>query len=152
MADMNSFLIQEARGANASVAMVGERKIKFSKGVAEYIGLTKDDIGRDSKGKSGLGIGFNAKAMELALFKAPKNKARLVGGTLDHPEVYCSDICKKILKCLGKELVKEGTVNFIEVKEDAFDHDGTKCIVVDLTQYTANAGVFVKDNMIEEEE
>ena len=152
MADMNSILIQEARGANASVSMVGERKLKFTKGVAEYVGLTKDDIGRDSKGKYGISIGINAKDKELVIFKSLKSKGRIVGGSLEHPEVYCADVCKNILKLIGKELVKEGTVNFTEAKEDTFNHDGTKCIVVDLTQYAANAGVFVEDDKSEEAE
>lgn len=152
MADMNSILIQEARGANASVSMVGERKLKFTKGVAEYVGLTKDDIGRDSKGKYGISIGINAKDKELVIFKSLKSKGRIVGGSLEHPEVYCADVCKNILKLMGKELVKEGTVNFTEAKEDTFNHDGTKCIVVDLTQYAANAGVFVEDDKSEEAE
>lgn len=152
MADMNSILIQEARGANASLSMVGERKLRFTKGVAEYVGLTKEDIGRDSKGKYGISIGINAKNKELVIFKSLKSKGRIVGGSLEHPEVYCADVCKNILKLMGKELVKEGTVNFTEVKEDTFDHDGTKCIVVDLTQYAANAGVFVEDDIIEEAE
>lgn len=152
MADMNSILIQEARGANASVSMVGERKLRFTKGVAEYVGLTKEDIGRDSKGKYGISIGINAKTKELVIFKSLKSKGRIVGGSLEHPEVYCADVCKNILKLMGKELVKEGTVNFTEVNEDTFDHDGTTCIVVDLTQYSANAGVFVKDDIIEEAE
>jgi len=152
MADMNSILIQEARGANASVSMVGERKLKFTKGVAEYVGLTKDDIGRDSKGKYGISIGINAKDKELVIFKSLKSKGRIVGGSLEHPEVYCADVCKNILKLMGKELVKEGTVNFTEAKEDTFNHDGTKCIVVDLTQYAANAGVFIEDDKSEEAE
>ena len=152
MADMNSILIKEAKGANASVAMVGARKLKFSKAVVEYLGLTKDDIGRESKGKNGLSMGINVKNKELVIFKNLKSKARLVGGSLEHPEVYCSNVCKAMLELMGKELVKEGTVNFTEVKEDTFDHDGTKCIVVDLTQFAANEGVFIEDDMIEEVE
>lgn len=110
--------------SNASVSMVGERKLRFTKGVAEYVGLTKDDIGRDSKGKYGISIGINAKDKELVIFKSLKSKGRIVGGSLEHPEVYCADVCKNILKLMGKELVKEGTVNFAEAKEDTFNHDG----------------------------
>ena len=130
--------------------MVGERKLKFSKAVVEYLGLSKSDIGRDGKGTNGLCMGIDASAKELVIFVGPKNSSRLVGGSLEHPEVYCADLCKDMLGIMGKRLVREGTVNFTEVVEDKFDDDGSKCIVVKLDKYSANIGVFVEENVEEE--
>ncbi|MGN1198623.1 MAG: hypothetical protein ACI4TA_13635, partial [Acetatifactor sp.] len=139
----NSLVIKKAKGSNSQFAMIGERKVKFSPNVIKYLGLASEDIGKDSTGTNGIEMGIDYEEKELVIYMVPKMVGRVVGGSFENPETYCADICKDILSIIGEKLVNEGTVNFTNVIQDEFD-DGTKIVVIDLTKYTANDGVFVK--------
>jgi len=140
----NKQRIKACTSSNAPVAMVAGRKITFNSAILTYLEIKPEDIGRDSTGENGVGLEVDSETSELLIYRAPRSEASIVGGSFSSPETYCADICKAILKVIGKELVNAGTVNFPAITKDVFEEDDSKVIVVDLKKVSANPGVFVE--------
>lgn len=132
-------------GGNAAVAMVAGRKFTFNSEILKKLGISSDSIGKESTGKDGISLELDTETKELVLFKVPKSEGYIVGGSFTRPETYCADICNAVLELIGKTLTNAGTVNFPSMYEETFEEDGTPCIVVKVDKYTANPGVFVKE-------
>lgn len=130
---------------NAAVAMVAGRKFTFNSNILKKLGISADSIGKDSSGSDGIAIELDRETKELLLFKVPKTEGYIVGGTYSKPETYCAEICNEVLKLIGKKLTNAGTINFPSMYEDKFEEDDAPCIVVKVDKFTANPGVFVKE-------
>ena len=127
---------------NAAVSMVAGRKLTFTSGILNKLGISKESVGKDSVGSEGIAIEIDRETKELILFKVSKSEGHVVGGTFTKPETYCADICNEMLNIMGKKLTNAGTVNFPSVTEDYFEEDKTPCIIVNIEKYIANPGVF----------
>lgn len=138
----NKQRIKAATSSNAPVAMVAGRKLTFSTDILKYLEISAEDVGKNSKGEFGVGLEVDTETSELLIYKTPKTEGSIVGGSYSSPETYCADICKAILTVIDKELAGAGTVNFPTITKDAFEEDDSKVVVVDLTKYSANSGVF----------
>lgn len=130
---------------NAAVAMVAGRKLTFNSSILKKLGISMDSIGKESSGSDGIQILLDLETKELVLYKVPKTEGYIVGGSYSKPETYCAEVCNEVLKLIGKKLTNAGTVNFPSMHEDKFEEDDVPCIVVKVDKYTANAGVFVKE-------
>jgi len=141
----NKQRFKEATAGNAAVSMVAGRKFTYSSAILEFLGISEDSVGKDSIGEDGIGIELDIETKEMLLYKVPKYEGYTVGGTYSKPETYCANICKTVLKLIGKELTNAGTVKFPSMREETFEEDDTPCIVVKIDKYSANPDVFVKE-------
>lgn len=126
------------------VSMVAGTKIILTGEAIERLELTPEQMGKSSRYKAA----FYTKAedMKLVIAKEKTTSGTSFSGKAKRVELYAAPVCKKVLAMLGKTLAGSGTVNFSGVDYDT-SPDGVPYIIIDLTSYSANQGVFENDTV-----
>lgn len=127
-----------SRSLSRAMKMIAGRKIIIHVEELALIDVTVNDI-CNSKGKR-LEFYVDDETHDLLVFVSKDGCP--ITGKRDNPEIYCAEVCKEILDVLGRTLTGAGTVKFPDITVDTIDGSDAKCLVVNLSEYCANPGVF----------
>ena len=128
----------------SSVSMVAGTKLILTGEAIERLELTPEQMGKSSRYRATLHT--NAADMQLVIAKDQTTDGVSFSGKAKRVELYAAPVCKKVLGIIGKTLAGSGTVNFSGVDYDT-SPDGIPYIIIDLTSYSANQGVFKNDTV-----
>lgn len=127
-----------SRSLSRAMKMIAGRKIIIHVEELALIGVTVNDI-CNSNGKK-LEFFIDEETGDLLVFVSEDGYP--ITGKRDNPEIYCAEVCKEILDVLGRTLTGAGTVKFPDITVDTIDGSDAKCLVINLSEFRANPGVF----------
>lgn len=136
----------ESKKSNGMVSMIAGKKLVLKGEAIRHFDLKSSDIGRNSGMTAKIAFDVDGKKMYICRQKGEVGAA--LGGNLSRVEIYNSGACQKIMQIIERKLAGSGTVGFGIVEFDELAN-GEPCIIVDLTSYTANSGVFVESEVAE---
>ena len=132
MINFSDMIVKKAKAKATEVAMIGDSKIILSKKIIQELNIASKDIGKDSITTVGVDMGFLPDG-RLFIYRNTTD-VRKVSGTIDKPEIYCSDICQEILSIIDKKLKGSGTVHFSEYTWEKAEDD-TSVLLVNIKNY-----------------